>query len=398
MEQRSDSFGGFDISKHLANSGSLSIIFVFTGLMKVISVGPYNIYLGNPFDELDNFLSASKYSDSSVFVLVDENTKKYCLPELKKNISHFQRIKIISIKSGEKNKNIRTCQHIWNELLKQNADRKSLLLNLGGGVISDIGGFCASTFKRGIDFINIPTTLLAQADASIGGKTGFDFAGLKNQIGTFAFPKAIFVFTSFLRTLSKRQLLSGFAEMIKMALIADKNYWKKLSQVNINSLSSEIIRTDFRNLSEVEPLLEHCIKLKNEIVSKDPFEKGSRKILNFGHTIGHAFESISLKTKNPLLHGEAVAMGMICEAYLSHKYCGLSGKELDEIVSCLYSIFNKKHINTSTKNLISKMKRDKKNTNEKINFTLLSTIGKAKLNNFCTEEIIKESILFYNGL
>src|ERR1035437_7205173 len=199
--------------------------------MKTINSEKYNIFFGNDSVlELSNFLSAGKYS--SVFMLVDENTKKYCFPKLKKEIPQFQKAKIIFIKSGEKNKNINTCIKIWSELSKQNADRKSLLINLGGGVITDIGGFAASAYKRGIDFINIPTTLLAQVDASVGGKTGIDFNEYKNQVGTFAFPQAVFIIPSFLKTLNKRQILSGFAEMVKHAVIADRNYFLTLSSMS----------------------------------------------------------------------------------------------------------------------------------------------------------------------
>ena len=348
--------------------------------MKTINTDKYNILIGDDsLKELNGFLSEGKYS--SVFILVDQNTKKHCFKKL--TIVNCQ-LSIIQIKSGENNKNIRTCEKIWNELSKKNADRRSLLLNLGGGVITDIGGFAASTYKRGIDFINIPTTLLAQVDASIGGKTGIDFSGYKNQIGTFAFPKAVFVNPSFLKTLSKRELLSGFAEVIKHGLIADKNYWNEVRGIK------EILT------SHISHLISASIEIKNKIVSADPYEKGLRKALNFGHTIGHAIESASLKTKKPLLHGEAIAIGMICEAYISRKCCGLSDEELNEIVSFIKSTFHPKEIKLPVKKLIGLMKQDKKNLDDEINCTLLSSIGKAEINNSCSEELIEESLSFFN--
>src|ERR1035437_756832 len=199
--------------------------------METISSEKYKVYVGNDsISELNSFIAVVNYS--SVFILADENTRKYCLPKIKQNVPPLRKAKIIFIKSGEQNKNLKTCVTIWAELLKQNADRKSLLINLGGGVITDIGGFAASTFKRGIDFINIPTTLLAQVDASVGGKTGIDLKDSKNQVGTFAFPKAVFIIPSFLKTLNKRQILSGFAEMVKHAVIADRNYFLTLSSMS----------------------------------------------------------------------------------------------------------------------------------------------------------------------
>jgi 3-dehydroquinate synthase len=357
--------------------------------MKIISGIKYNIYIGNDaVHELNSFLSAGKYS--SLFILVDENTKRHCLKKLL--ISNYQ-VSIIQIKSGEKNKNIRTCEKIWNELSKQNADRKSLLINLGGGVITDIGGFAASVYKRGIDFIHIPTTLLSQADASVGGKTGIDFNEYKNQVGTFAFPKAVFILPSFLKTLDKRQLLSGFAEVIKHALIADETYWKKIS-------TTSLLLWEKGARDEVwEEIISRSIQIKNEIVSKDPYENGLRKTLNFGHTIGHAIESASLKKdKKPLLHGEAITIGIICEAYLSRKYCGMPSKEMNEISSFILSVLDPKPVKYPIKTLIAMMKQDKKNRDSEINFTLLSSIGKAEINNSCTEDLIEESVKYFNDL
>jgi len=360
--------------------------------MQTIQTAQYNIYIGgDSLSELQKFIG----NHSQVFVLVDEDTKKHCYKFIKSSVVSHQS-SVIQIKSGEKNKTLRTCEKIWQELSKHNADRKSLLINLGGGVITDIGGFCASTYKRGIDFINIPTTLLSQVDASVGGKTGIDFLGYKNQIGAFSFPKAVFINPDFLKTLNKRELISGFAEMIKHGLIVDKDYWKK-----INTSSPALLLKE-----KGEGIISHSIEIKNKIVSADPFENGLRKILNFGHTIGHAVETASMKTKKTLLHGEAIAIGMICEAYISRKVSGLKSEELDEITSFIKSVFNPKPVKHSAKQLIGLMKQDKKNMalhpdaigkDSEINFTLLSSIGKAEINNSCSEELIEESIGFYNS-
>ena len=354
--------------------------------MKQINTDKYNIQIGHDsLAVLAGFLSEKKYS--SVFILVDENTKKHCLKFLRP-LPLPALTRIIQIKSSEKNKNLRTCEKIWNELSKKNADRKSLLINLGGGVITDLGGFAASTYKRGIDFINLPTTLLSQVDASVGGKTGIDLLGYKNQIGTFAFPKAVFINPDFLKTLNKREMISGFAEVIKHGLIADGKYWKAIKEIpgigGIQEIGDDIII--------------RSIEIKNSIVSADPYEKGIRKALNFGHTIGHAIESAALKTKKPLLHGEAIAIGMICEAYLSRKCCGLSSDALNEIVDFIKKVFHPKKISASEGTLLKLMQQDKKNQNSELNFTLLSSIGKAEINQSCSEELIAESLKYYGSL
>jgi len=351
--------------------------------MKIIHTENYPIAIGDEaILELSRFLSEKTYS--SVFILVDPNTKKHCLSKIKKEAVVLQKARIISIPSGEKNKNIRTCEKIWKELSRQNADRKTLLVNLGGGVITDIGGFAASTYKRGIDFINIPTTLLAQVDASVGGKTGIDFYEFKNQIGTFAFPKAVFILPSVLKTLPKRQLVSGFAEIIKHGLIADESYWHLIKKINP-------LQT-----SDWEEIIFRSVRIKNDIVSKDPYEKGLRKALNFGHTVGHAVESASLRTKRPLLHGESIAIGIICEAYLSRKCCGLSDEVLDEISAHALSLYRSEKVKHPLKKLIQLMKQDKKNSNSEINFTLIRSIGKAVTDNYCSEELIEEALYFFN--
>ena len=274
--------------------------------MKKIKTNNSQIIIGEDvFLELKKTLKA--YQFHKKFLLVDENSFTHCVSEFIVQTDLTNDIEIIEIESGEENKTLEICQYIWQTFLDFNADRKTLLINLGGGVITDLGGFIASTYKRGIDFINVPTTLLAQIDASVGGKVGIDFNNFKNIIGVFNEPKLVVIYPYFLKTLNKRQMLSGYVEALKHGLIADKLYWKIL-QTGLLS-----------DANNWEKLIESSIEIKNNIVKNDFEENGERKKLNFGHTIGHAIESHSLKhDKFPLLHGEAIAIGIICEAYLSH--------------------------------------------------------------------------------
>ncbi|MCC6690576.1 MAG: 3-dehydroquinate synthase, partial [Bacteroidia bacterium] len=267
------------------------------------------IHIGSEsLKQLSNQLKKTEYKKSIFFILVDQNTIVHCLPYLIAEVKSLKNAEIIEIESGEQNKNIKVCIELWKVLGEYQANRKSVIINLGGGVICDIGGFVASTFKRGIEFINIPTTLLAQVDASVGGKTGIDFNNFKNEIGVFNNPSAVIVNPYFLKTLSKKEYLSGFAEIIKHALIADLAYWEK------------ILKTELSDEVGIAELVKQSIAIKRKVVESDPHEKGLRKILNFGHTIGHALESYFLeKNESIVLHGEAVAAGMICEAYLSFR-------------------------------------------------------------------------------
>jgi 3-dehydroquinate synthase len=320
---------------------------------EIVSSG-YSVWIGEKSLTKLDFLTYSK-----VAIIVDENTKRNCLYKLPK----FDNCTIIEIKSGEEHKNITTCSFIWEELTNNHFDRKSLLINLGGGVIGDMGGFCASTYKRGIDFIQIPTTLLAMVDASIGGKLGIDFNGLKNQIGLFNNPKSVLINSEFLNTLSDNELKSGFAEVVKHALIADNNLWNK------------IISTSFNDLIW-EEIIETSIKIKNKIVASDPFEKGERKKLNFGHTFGHAIESYYLEKGTPILHGEAVFIGMILETELSP----ISKEDKNEIKNYILSNFTLAHTPNKS-NLLPFLMNDKKNSQGKINFSLLNKIGDCSVDN-----------------
>jgi len=336
---------------------------------------------------INKFFKAKKATFSKLFILVDENSLKYCYPSLVEQIEVFKEAEIIEIESGEASKNIEVCTQIWQTLSEYGADRKSIIINIGGGVISDLGGFVASTFKRGIEFINIPTTLLSQVDASVGGKVGIDLNNIKNEIGVFNHPSAVFVNTEFLKTLPVRQLLSGFAEMLKHTLIADKMYWEKLKN------------TDIENADNWDELIEKSIHIKNDIVVQDPLENSIRKTLNFGHTIGHAIETYSLEQQDEktLLHGECIAIGMICEAYLSHKIGKLSKEELTEITHFILSVYENLSIKEmETERLLELMKHDKKNENGDINFTFLSAIGSAEINKTAKPDLIKEALKYYS--
>ena len=296
---------------------------------------------------------------SQVFILTDENVAPFWLPEVAYWLRCDPAVDII-IKAGEEHKNLQTVQRIWKTLLKHHADRNALLVNLGGGVITDLGGFAASTYKRGIKFINVPTTLLAMVDAAIGGKTGIDFGGGKNQIGTFAEAEEVIVDPVFLSTLPRRELLSGMAEMLKYGFIADAN----LLNTSLENYQDYILR---------------CGEIKREIVAQDPTEKGLRKILNFGHTLGHAIESHCLAIDHPLLHGEAVALGMVAALWLSVEQCGLDKKVLKEYEKQLPVLLSEAEMNLNKSDvepILSYLALDKKNKGEKPQFVLLEAVGK----------------------
>jgi len=345
------------------------------------------VFVGDEvFNVLNEYLRP--YRNSKIFILVDENTLKHCVTELITQNEILHNAEILEIDSGEENKILDVCYQLWKTLAAYKADRNSLLINLGGGVITDMGGFIASTYKRGIDFINIPTTLLAQIDASVGGKTGVDFEGLKNIIGVFNEAKGVFIYPNFLKTLDKRQMLSGYAEALKHGLINDESYWKQLK---------EGMLSDAKNWLE---LITSSINIKNNIVLSDSLEKGERKTLNFGHTIGHAIESYSLKNDElPLLHGEAIAIGMICESYISNQQQELSNKDLNDVSSTINGVYESYELKESDfHQLIELMKNDKKNENNGIIFTLLSKIGEAHINQEVEVETILEALNYYNSI
>lgn len=323
---------------------------------------------------------------STVFVLVDENTLKYCYPLV---IQYLPQHQVISIKSGEEHKVLETCTDIWNQLTKTNADRQTILINLGGGVIGDMGGFAAGCYKRGVRFINIPTTLLAMVDASVGAKTGIDFNGFKNQIGLFNQPLAVVVDTVFLKTLPERELLSGFAEVLKHYLISDKEQFEWVI-TNKPVLS---------NLNWAEVVTRNIV-IKSNIVKQDPTEQGIRKALNYGHTIGHAVESMFLNDEQQsLLHGEAVAIGLITEAFISGKVGLLNDVQLNEVAEVVLHYFKLPYLpQQQYAAIINLLKQDKKNEGGETKFTLLNPVGNYSINNSVQDDLIIQSLNYYNNL
>ena len=329
--------------------------------------------------KVKEFLSGSKYSH--ITIIVDEYTEEHCLPIVKNILPDAS---LIKIQSGEENKTLATCASIWQQMTDRAMDRKGLVVDLGGGVIGDMGGFCASTYKRGIDFVQIPTTLLSQVDASVGGKLGVDFNAFKNHIGVFCDPRAVFIYTPFIKTLDPREVRSGFAEIIKHCLIWDKNKWKAL------------IEKPFEQ-QDWDDLVPHSIGVKAQVVTEDPTEQGLRKILNFGHTIGHAIESYYLNTDKKLLHGEAIAVGMVCEAWLSFKRKYIDNTQVDIIKRYIIDTYGHVKIDMNDLDEIVPLTiQDKKNEGGVVYASLLAEIGKANFNQAIDATDIKESIEYYN--
>ena len=325
--------------------------------------------------EMNDRLRTILTEASQVFILTDENVAPFWLPEVTHWLHCESAIDIV-IKPGEQHKNLQTVQRIWKTLMKHHADRNALLINLGGGTITDLGGFAASTYKRGIRFINVPTTLLAMVDAAIGGKTGIDFGGAKNQIGTFAEAEDVLIDPVFLTTLPEREVRSGMAEMVKYGFISDS----KLLEINLENYQQYIA---------------HCGEIKREIVAKDPYEKGLRKVLNFGHTLGHAIESHCLTKDTLLLHGEAVALGMRAALWLSVKQCGLNEKVLKDYEKQLPMLLKEAELNlceSDVEPILSYLAHDKKNRGAKPQFVLLEAVGKPVLDVEVTMETVRLSL------
>lgn len=356
-------------------------------MLQPISCNGYNIYFNeNGYEKIREYLDEKNHS--KVFILTDENTHQYCLSRFMSNMPEDFTAEVIEIEAGEIHKNIETCSQVWQVLSDMGADRKSVMINLGGGVVTDLGGFIASTFMRGIDFVNVPTSLLAMVDASVGGKTGVDLGPLKNQVGVINVPDILLVDTDMLQTLPPEQMRSGLAEMLKHGLIYDKNYWAEF--LDLASL----------NLDDLDTLVRDSIVLKNNIVMQDPRESGLRKTLNFGHTLGHAIESYFLQNpeKPALLHGEAIAIGMILETYLSVELEQFPQEKLDQITSVILSYFPKTDIKEEDiEPIISYLKYDKKNSHGNINFVLLKDIGTPVIDVRADNEKILRSFAYYKG-
>lgn len=329
-----------------------------------------------------------KYPAGKVFLATEETVDSIWLGDLSRFFER-NRIRKVVIPAGENNKKIDSVSKIWAFLSENGGDRKSLLVNIGGGMLTDLAGFAATTFKRGIDFLNVPTTLLSQVDASVGGKTGINFGGLKNEIGTFKEPVAVIINTDFLKTIDEENFISGYAEMIKHGLIYSAAHLEELK-------SFDITRIDYNQLQEI---IRHSVNVKEYFVSNDLTENNIRKALNFGHTVGHAFESLAMEQNKRLLHGFAVASGMVAELYLSVKTCGFPEKDFYELIRWIEKLYGKpKFSEDEYDRLFDLMTHDKKNEAGKINFTLLSNTGKIEINRNCSRELIYEALDFYKNL
>jgi 3-dehydroquinate synthase len=339
------------------------------------------------YSELNNYIKTT--NPSKIFILVDTNTHDDCLPQFLERLESGDIIvEVMEMPNGEDHKTIDICMGVWEALSEYNADRKSVLINLGGGVVTDLGGFVASTYMRGISYINIPTTLLAMVDASVGGKTGVDLGALKNQVGVINEGVMVGVDTSFLSTLPQNEMVSGFAEMLKHGLIYDQAYWNTLTHL------------ENLDISDLDRLIYDSVVIKNKVVSEDPTEQGLRKILNFGHTLGHAIESYFLEhaDRTPLLHGEAIAIGMILESYLATKICGLSNKDFQIITEGILKTFSKVTITKDDQQIIiNLLKHDKKNSYGIVKFVLLEAIGKPKIDCIVSNELILEAFEYYSA-
>lgn len=338
---------------------------------------------GNLERDLVNAISECEHD--RIFVLTDETTQQLCWPKIK-NFKALKNSTPIIIKATDTHKNLDTLSQVWQALSNGGATRHSLMINLGGGMVTDLGGFAASTFKRGIDFINIPTTLLAMVDASVGGKTGINFGGLKNEIGVFSDSRFVIINTQFLDTLDHDNICSGYAEMLKHGLISDERTWAELVTFDL----------DTPDLSQLQRMVAESIKVKERIVETDPHEHGIRKALNLGHTMGHAFESFAMRRGTPILHGYAVAYGLISELYMSARKTAFPTDRMHQTVRFIRENYGTLNITCDDyPTLIELMRHDKKNTSGIINFTLLGNVGDIRINQTANEEEIKEALDFF---
>lgn len=355
--------------------------------MQSIQANNYPIHFNEKGYEALN-LQLAKTNYSKVFIIVDSNTNEFCAPKFLPFLETDLTIEIIEFDAGEVNKNIETCVQIWNVLTELGADRKSLVINLGGGVVTDLGGFVASTFKRGVDFIHVPTTLLSMVDAAVGGKNGVDLGNLKNQIGVINVPIMVVIDTEYLETVPQNEMRSGLAEMLKHGLIYDKEYWRQF--LDLKS----------KDFADFDTLIYRSVEIKNEIVLQDPTEKNIRKSLNFGHTIGHAIESYFLENefKTTLLHGEAIAVGMILESYISLQKNLISQEEYNQIKSTIKSIYDNIVFDINDlEPILELLIHDKKNEYGNIQFALIEGIGNIKINQSVENELILEAFQDYKS-
>ena len=337
-------------------------------------------------NELSGILANYEYDRLNV--ICDKNSRDCCYINFLMGVKELRDANLATIEPGDEHKNLDSLSWVWEKLGEYGATRKSLVINIGGGMVTDLGGFAASTFKRGLRFINIPTTLLAMVDASVGGKTGINFHGLKNEIGVFSDADYVILDTVFLKTLDSENICSGYAEMLKHGLISNDDMWREL-------VTFDILNPD---LDKLRDMVADSVKVKQRIVEEDPHEHGIRKALNVGHTIGHAFESFALKRK-PILHGYAVAYGMVCELYLSARKAGFPTEKLHATVRYIIEYYGKMQITCNDYDeLIELMTHDKKNTADTINFTLLAEIGDIRINQTATKEEIVEALDYYREI
>lgn len=345
----------------------------------------YQVYFNDEgFDFLNRFVA--EQHPSKIFLLADKHTNECCTPIVLSVLATDISLEIIEIEAGETHKHIDTCTQVWYALSELGADRKSLLINIGGGVVTDLGGFVASTYMRGIPFINIPTSLLAMVDASVGGKTGVDLGALKNLVGVINNPQGVVIYPDFLATLPTEELRSGMAEMFKHGLISDEAYWHKMC--NLSELTE----------AHLGSLIYESVVIKNEVVTQDPTEKGLRKTLNYGHTLGHAIESYCLQNPNRerLLHGEAIAIGMVLATYLSVKELGFSMDKCDQVKAVLGEYFRKQDFSyEEITDICQLMRFDKKNVSGNVHFVLLEAIGKPKIDCIVPYEEIYKAFEYY---
>ncbi len=333
--------------------------------------------------ELDNVLDGIAYD--RLFILTDETTEELCL-QATAGSKHLKQAKLITIPATDENKTLESTVHVWKKLGEGKCTRHSCMVNIGGGMVTDLGGFAASTFKRGITFVNIPTTLLAMVDASVGGKTGINFNGLKNEIGVFNDAHSVLIDSVYLKTLDMQNIRSGYAEMLKHSLITDNEMWA-------NHINYDLDSKDYATLL---PMIEQSIRVKERIVAEDPHENGIRKALNLGHTFGHAFESLSIRKGKPVLHGYAVAYGLICELYLSCMLTGFPTTKMRQTTRFITENYGKMEINCDEyETLFALMTHDKKNIGSQINFTLLEDTGKLKINQIADKNTIFEVFDFF---
>ena len=345
---------------------------------------PHPVLVGPVADYLPGGLAELK--PSQVFILVDDNTAEHCLPVLRAALPAFAKTPVIRIPAGEQDKTIASATRVWEAMIEARADRNALLVNLGGGVVTDLGGFAAGCYKRGVRFVHVPTTVLGQVDAALGGKTGVDFGGVKNSVGLFRMPEAVIADPAFFATLPPREVRSGMAEMYKHALISDADHWLELSAT----------KGDLLGCPDPTALIARSQRIKLDIVAADPLEQGVRETLNFGHSVGHAIESVLLASPTPALHGEAIAAGMICEAYLSEALTGLAAEAVADIERTLLAVYGKLTLRANRlASLLSLVANDKKNKGGVTRMSLLRRIGEPRLGVRVENDAVERAVLRY---